>query len=133
MEKGFGHLFFLTFGGRKFLKVSQGIATIWKQAGLPGNFNLNLQRKLIDSKAARVLDKAKMRRLNAHMTHSEAVSLKTYQGRSNEEAIEDHLLIHDLISNNGQKQDRMTYNMIAITGALAAVTIAVALVIIYTG
>ena len=77
--------------------MSQGIHTIWKQAGLPGHFNLNLQRKLIDSKAARILDKAEMRRVNAHMTHSEAVSMKTYQGRSNAEAVEDQILIENII------------------------------------
>lgn len=97
--EGCENYFFVTFGGRQFCKVSQGIATIWRQMGLPGHFNLNLQRKLIDSKAARLLGKAEMRRLNAHMTHTEAVSLKTYQGRSNSEAVEDQFIIQRIIGN----------------------------------
>ena len=104
MEEEFQHLFFITIGGRKFCKVSQGINTIWKQAGLPGHFSLNLQRKLIDSRAARILDKAEMRRLNAHMTHSEAVSMKTYQGRSNAEVVEDQILIENIIQTKEIRQ-----------------------------
>lgn len=96
-KEGSASFFFLTSNGGQFHKVSQGIETIWRHAGFSGHFTLNLQRKLIDSSAARKLDKAEMRRLNAHMTHTEAVSLKTYQGRSNQDAVQDQLIIEGLL------------------------------------
>ena len=94
---------------------------------------MNLQRKLIDSKAARVFDKAEMHRLNAHMTHSEAVSLKTYQGRSNRDAIDDYMLIQDLIGNRKVTKVRNGKNdLIARSTFVAIITLVTAIILVCT-
>lgn len=70
---------------------------------LLGQFSVTLQRKLIDSAASRTVSSDCMRRLNKHMNHSQAVSFKTYQGRSDKDAAEDQAIIDAILNPIGGK------------------------------